>query len=452
LIRRPFPYKPSLGHTLRQLSPSTSHAIWLRLGQPGLEVFCAYPTDTFKLAHQEDSCRPEGRTSDIRLFWEGLSQWLAEQKIPAGPADLPFRGGLAGFIGYEAGVTNAFSKTSFPGAFFGVYTHFLHIDHHRQTAEEIILDNRASFLGEWQKLVHEGATTTFAPSTASAAPPFSLDGAFEALTPKSEYEKHFKQIQQYLLQGDCYQVNYAQAFTARCRGSSAEAMQQLLTLSNPPYAAWLSLPEGDVLSLSPELLLEVKGRQLLTRPIKGTAPRHIDLEMDINEAAQLRASPKNRAENLMIVDLLRNDLSQHAETGSVRVANLFEVETLPQVHHLVSTITAKLKKDAQSIDVLKDCFPGGSITGAPKKRAMEIIAELETTPRSVYCGSIGFINTDGDCQFNIAIRTLLRRENEIRTWAGGGIVADSDCEAEYQECFHKMGALMRALEEMGNKR
>lgn len=445
-MRRALPYQPDLGHRLRRLAPPSSHALWLRPGHAGEEVFCAYPTDTFKLFYQGDSSNSESYASDTIRFWRLLSNWLAKPEIETGPADLPFRGGLAGFISYEASVTNKYFLPGFPSAFMGLYPHFLHIDHSRQTAEEITLDSNAAPPDEWRKLLQAAIS-----ETSSQTASFGLDSPFEALTPKSEYERHFKQIQEYLAQGDCYQVNYAQAFRAHCQGSSADAMQKLLGISNPAYAAWLSLPEGDVLSLSPELLLQVKGRELLTRPIKGTAPRHTDIETDAKKAAQLQASPKNRAENLMIVDLLRNDISQHAETGSVRVEKLFEVETLPQVHHLVSTIAATLKEDATSVDVLRDCFPGGSITGAPKKRAMEIIAELEPVPRSVYCGSIGFINSDGDCQFNIAIRTLLRTGNEIRTWAGGGIVADSDCESEYQECFHKMGALMQALEEMGKK-
>ncbi len=277
---------------------------------------------------------------------------------------------------------------------------------------------------------------------------FTLHTPFMPLTKKDEYKRNFNAIQSYLKDGDCYQVNYAQAFKAACSGPSAEAMQRLLEVSEAAYAAWLSIPEGDVLCLSPELLLKTEGRHILTKPIKGTAPRRQDPEEDLAQAEALRQSIKNQAENLMIVDLLRHDISQHAEIGSVTVEKLFAIESLPQVHHMVSSITARLKEGSTTLDLIRDCFPGGSITGAPKKRAMEIIEELEPTPRSVYCGSIGFINPDGDCQLNIAIRTLLRVGDEIYAWAGGGIVADSDCEAEYQECFHKMGALMRALEEM----
>ncbi|HEX4869396.1 MAG TPA: anthranilate synthase component I family protein, partial [Moraxellaceae bacterium] len=242
--------------------------------------------------------------------------------------------------------------------------------------------------------------------------------------------------------------NYAQAFRATCAGSGPAALERLLATSNAGHAAWLALPEGEVLSLSPELFLRVRDGHITTRPIKGTAPRAGAPEADAALRHELEASAKNRAENLMIVDLLRHDIGQHAETGSVRVERLFEVESLPQVHHLVSTVTGRLRPGSTAVDLVRDCFPGGSITGAPKKRAMEIIAELEDTPRSVYCGSIGFIGADGAVELNIAIRTLLRQGDVLHAWAGGGIVADSECDAEYEECFHKIGALLRALEAM----
>lgn len=223
-------------------------------------------------------------------------------------------------------------------------------------------------------------------------------------------------------------------------------MERLLALSRAPHAAWMLAPEGEILSLSPELFLSVRDGKIVTKPIKGTAPRDTDPAKDQRLRDELASSVKNRAENLMIVDLLRHDLGKHAVTGSVNVDKLFDVETLPQVHHLVSTVSATMASDADVIDVIRDSFPGGSITGAPKKRAMEIIAELEPTPRSVYCGSMGFIGANGNAELNIAIRTLLRLDEDLYAWAGGGIVADSIAEAEYQECFDKMGGLMRALE------
>lgn len=434
LIRLSLPYLPDLGHRLRLASRPEDHSVWLRTGSEG-EIFAACPKDRL-VSHTN----LEESWSQARQLLEILPP-LSASTLPG----LPFRGGLIGFVAYD---NRPLANHHFPAAYFGLYPSFIHINHDRQKAEAIQL---AGFPAEaWERwLEHCHAAGVFLP--VMPTPPsanFRLTRAFSSLTPREQYEAHFRRIQEYLRAGDCYQVNYAQAFRAHCQGSSAVAMQRLLALSNPAHAAWLSLPEGDVLSLSPELFLQVKGGEILASPIKGTAPRLPDPEADAEQAAALRQSPKNRAENLMIVDLLRNDISRHAETGSVTAERLFMIESLPQVHHLVSHITGNIKKDSHPIELIRDCFPGGSITGAPKKRAMEIIEELEPTPRSLYCGSIGFINGNGDASFNIAIRTLLRLEDELYAWAGGGIVMDSDCDTEYQECFDKMGALMRALEEM----
>ncbi|HEX6592011.1 MAG TPA: aminodeoxychorismate synthase component I [Moraxellaceae bacterium] len=417
-MRHPLPYHPELGAWLRALAQPDQRAVWLRpAGSLDMEIFSAFP-----IMHCNDL--EQGKLP-------------GQAAVPSYLEDLPFRGGHLGYISYDGGGT-----PPLPSVYLGLYPHFIHIDHHRRTAEEVRLPGFPAPAEEWGQLL----AASLQPPAAAA---FALTGTFQPLTSPDRYRRDFQRIQHYLHQGDCYQVNYAQAFRAGCQGSSAAAMDRLLAVSNPAYAAWLSLPEGEILSLSPELFLRVEAGRITTKPIKGTAPRSADPVRDAQLREELQASPKNRAENLMIVDLLRHDISQHAETGSVQVEKLFEVETLPQVHHLVSTIRANLKKESQSIDLIKDCFPGGSITGAPKKRAMEIIAELEPTPRSIYCGSIGYLNLDGSGQFNIAIRTLLRQGDHITAWAGGGIVADSDCDAEYQECFDKIGALMRALEDMG---
>ncbi|MDP2227748.1 MAG: aminodeoxychorismate synthase component I [Moraxellaceae bacterium] len=331
-----------------------------------------------------------------------------------------------------------------PSLLMGDYRAFIHVDHRRQLAELVMLAGHSGAKDDWLDLL----------AKAMHPPPktgFTLTKAFQPLTSRERYRNDVSRILDYLRAGDCYQVNYAQAFHARCSGSGAAAMERLLALSQPVHAAWMCWPEGEVLSLSPELFLSVKDRHIITRPIKGTAPRHPDPVTDRQNLATLQASSKNQAENLMIVDLLRNDLGQHAETGSVEVSQLFSPESLPQVHHLVSTVTATLLQGSNVLDLIQDCFPGGSVTGAPKRRAMEIIAELEPTPRTVYCGSIGYINHDGDAELNIAIRTLLRVGDDLYAWAGGGIVADSDWEAEYQECFDKMGAIMRALEDGGRQ-
>lgn len=484
-IRLPVCYRPELGQHLVTLAGAAARPLWHRLGHADDELFCAIPVKYITLENQyiKDDCGsshlnsdqssglPSSSTpafiacSEAASFWRALPGLLAELPETDALDDLPFRGGLAGIIGYDASQPATAPRLDFPDAYLGLYPHFVCINHRNKTATAVSLPGFPESQARWEALI-ESVNCVTTPDNhinnhanggagketigrQDHDQSFHLSTPFQALTSPSQYQEHFQRIQHYLHAGDCYQVNYAQAFKAQCTGNTASAMQQLLTLSQAAHAAWLSLPEGDILSLSPELFIKTQAGRITSQPIKGTAPRSADPAADAALRQALQHSRKNQAENLMIVDLLRHDISQHAQTGSVVVEKLFEVESLPQVHHLVSTITANLKMGSQSIDLLRDCFPGGSITGAPKRRAMEIIAELEPTPRSVYCGSMGFISRHGDVDFNIAIRTLLRLGDELYTWAGGGIVADSDADAEYQECFDKIGALMRALEAMG---
>jgi len=188
-----------------------------------------------------------------------------------------------------------------------------------------------------------------------------------------------------------------------------------------------------------------------TRPIKGTRPRSSDAQQDNQLAEELRKHPKDRAENLMIVDLLRSDLGKSCAPGSVHVPKLFEVESFANVHHLVSTVEGKLAEGRDALHVLRDCFPGGSVTGAPKQRAMQIIEQLEPNHRGIYCGAIGYVDFDGNMDINIVIRTLAYYGNEIRCWAGGGIVADSDVAAEYQETLDKAAGMLKLLRQYGGE-
>lgn len=448
------PYHPDLGALLRRLATPGQRAAWLRLEDGDSEVFAAFPVGGIVFSDQYVAAETTSDflyVGDWPAFWAALPPRLAALPGAADPAGHPFPGGLLGFIGY--GEAPAGLRPGFPTAWLGVYPRLVHIDHRRKQATFLTLEGYETPGEPWQALLENVTRFTAGRGTADAlalpdAPPFRLTRPFSPITSPARYRDSFARIQAYLRSGDCYQVNYAQAFHAGCQGSGALAMERLLQTSQPAHAAWLCLPEGEVLSLSPELFLRVRNGEVLTRPIKGTAPRGASPVEDAALRAGLADSPKDRAENLMIVDLLRHDIGQHAVTGSVRVDTLFAVESLPQVHHLVSTVVARLRADSHVVDLVRDSFPGGSITGAPKKRAMEIIAELEDTPRSVYCGSVGYFGVDGSVELNIAIRTLLRIGDDILAWAGGGIVADSQCEAEYEECFHKIGALMRALEAM----
>ena len=202
-----------------------------------------------------------------------------------------------------------------------------------------------------------------------------------------------------------------------------------------------------ILSSSPERFLSVTNGNVETRPIKGTIRRGTYANEDKALAEQLLESEKDRAENLMIVDLMRNDISKNCEIGSVTVPKLFALESYATVHHLVSTVTGRLKSDRHALDLLRGCFPGGSITGAPKLRAMEIIEELEPNRRNVYCGSIGYVGYDGNMDSNIAIRTMVHSNDKVRCWAGGGIVADSKMESEYQECFEKVASMLKLFQD-----
>jgi para-aminobenzoate synthetase component 1 len=264
---------------------------------------------------------------------------------------------------------------------------------------------------------------------------------------RDQYLKQFERIYDYLLAGDCYQVNFAQRFCADYSGDPYSAYQKLRTLMASPFSAYLKLGKQAIMSLSPERFLRVQGRKVITQPIKGTSPRQTDPLQDKQQAISLQKSEKNQAENVMIVDLLRNDLGQHCIPGSIRVDTLFGLQSFPNVHHLVSDISGTLQNNSHSLDLLRSCFPGGSITGAPKRRAMEIIDELESDNRGVYCGSIGYISNSGNIDTNIAIRTVSCDGEQLHCWGGGGIVIDSEAKAEYDESLNKINTILQALKD-----
>jgi anthranilate/para-aminobenzoate synthase component I len=215
-------------------------------------------------------------------------------------------------------------------------------------------------------------------------------------------------------------------------------------------AAWMKMAGREILSSSPETFLRISGRQVETRPIKGTRPRFANADEDRRSAYELQTSPKEISELVMITDLLRNDLGQVCDFGSVRVDEMLQLETFEQVFHLVSTVRGEIRDELDAIDVLAACFPGGSITGAPKKRACEIIKELEPVPRGLYCGAIGYLGYNQESQFNIAIRTLVRENGQLHYHVGAGIVADSVPAMEYEETLHKARGIQLALTDWQN--
>jgi para-aminobenzoate synthetase component 1 len=262
---------------------------------------------------------------------------------------------------------------------------------------------------------------------------------------ETQYRAGIASIDNYLRAGDCYQINFAQRFSASYIGSEWLAYQHLTKVNKAPFSSFMRFEQSCVLSLSPERFISVKHRKVVTKPIKGTRKRSEDPDIDAQLASALLTSEKDRAENLMIVDLLRNDLSKHCKPHSVQVPHLFQLESYPAVHHMVSTVVGELKAGSNPFDLLAGAFPGGSITGAPKVRAMQIIQELEPDKRSVYCGSIGYVGIRQDMDTNICIRTLLAEHQTLHCWAGGGIVLDSEAMDEYQESFHKVAKILPVL-------
>ena len=261
-----------------------------------------------------------------------------------------------------------------------------------------------------------------------------------------EYMKAVNRVREYIAAGDVFQVNLSQRFEADLKIPSYELCKRLRAVNPAPFASYLNFPGVAVVSASPERFLKVQGDLVETRPIKGTRPRGRDSAEDDHLANELIHSAKDRAENLMIVDLERNDLGRVCRYGTVKVTELAILETFPTVFHLTSTVVGRLRRGKSNIDLLKATFPGGSITGAPKVRAMEIIDELEPTRRSVYTGSIGYLSFNEDMDINIVIRTFLIKEGKAYFQVGGGIIYDSDPEAEYIETLDKARALIQALQ------
>jgi len=363
--------------------------------------------------------------------------------------DLPFSGGAIGWFAYDLArrlvplPSLAADTEGTPDLAVGIYDWALVVDHEARRTHLVAQD--PADLERYRWLL---AGTLAGSREDQPREPFRvLDRARPNLT-RAQYYDAFARIARYLREGDCYQVNLAQRFAAPTQGDPWLAYLRLRVMNPAPFCAYLQTPDCQVLCSSPERFLRVQDGVVETRPIKGTRPREADPDADRRRAEELRASPKDRAENLMIVDLVRNDLGRVCAIGSIAVPELFAVESFARVHHLVSTVRGRLATGRDALDLLRACFPGGSITGAPKRRAMEIIEELEPNRRGIYCGTIGYLGFDGAMDSNIAIRTLVHADGLTRLWAGGGIVADSDPASEYRETFHKAAPLLDLLEQL----
>ena len=372
-----------------------------------------------------------------------LQRHFPLQNVSPDP-DLPFTGGAVAWFGYELlhGLNRiertACATLTLPDMLAGIYDWAVIVDHQKQRTSLVMSCIDSHRLQQVRALFA-------APVVAKATTPFRLQSAFRSNFTRDEYLQRFRRIIDYIHAGDCYQVNLAQCFTAPCKGDSLHAFLRLQARANAPFAAILRDGAQSVMSFSPERFLKVDNGIVTTQPIKGTRPRSSDPAQDARNRHELETSIKDRAENLMIVDLLRNDLGRVCKFGSVSVDNLFELQSFTNVHHLVSTIHGRLQQPQDVFCLMAACFPGGSITGTPKLRAMQIINELETMPRSVYCGVIGWIDRSGNMDSNIAIRTLVRDGDHVHCWGGGGIVADSVGDEEYQETFDKISMLIDGL-------
>ena len=420
---------------------------------------------------------------------------VARGLLPAEPAAPisglpPFQGGIAGYIGYDWGAVlerlprPRFDDLRIPDVILGLYDWVIAWDHRIDTAWLIstglteegtageryarermdlvrarLAGRRGSGAALQQQpsvnssMLMSGTTAPLPRSPAPSYPVRGIDGA-ESIGLRSTfthqgYLEAVARVREYILAGDIFQANLSQRFQCQWQAPPFDLYRSLRHRNPAPFAAYLGFQDLAVLSASPERFLrfDQDGRHIETRPIKGTRPRGLGPMHDAALGRALAESRKDRAENVMIVDLLRNDLSRVCRPGTVRVPELFALEHHPTVHHLVSTVVGEIEPGAGVVDLIRAAFPGGSITGAPKVRAMEIIAELEPTQRGVYCGSIGYVSATGAMDTSIVIRTYLALEGQVYFQAGGGIVADSDPELEYAETLDKARGLIETLVE-----
>ena len=396
---------------------------------------------SFLACNPSQTLRVENGVFQSKPALELLRQNLDENKTEMIAELPPFQGGWAGYISYEFGKRlEPHSKVPefealCPDLIFHRYNTVMGFDHLQQRAWIFGCDQ--ADIDRFEKLM------TRKPRALGASTIESWQSNFS----RAQYEKAVAQIVEYILAGDIFQANLTQCFSANVpSGFDAFALFRKLRDRNPStFAAYLDYGDVQIASSSPERLIKSDGAMVEARPIKGTRKRDADPYRDAELIAELQASRKDRAENVMIVDLLRNDISRIAKPGSVKVPVLCGLESYANVHHLVSVVEGQLREQLGQVDLLSVVFPGGSITGAPKIRAMEIIAELEGQARGVYCGSIGYLGFNGACDFNIAIRTALFSSGKAYVQGGGGITARSQPDAEYEESLTKIARIMEAF-------
>ena len=468
LIIEPIDNPPSPAALFRSLAEKPCPA-WLdaNVDAVGLGRFSFLAADPFLKVIAvngkiiEENCLNGERRVGSEPFFPFLDRLQKRWRRPKESGFLPFESGLIGYLGYELGhqIEN-FPQTTLndlqmPDAFFGAYDALIAIDHldgkawlvssglpEKTTAAAHLRAHQR--LAELRETVARARQPTKKPLAdpgriVTGAVPLSANFSF------TTYRQAVTRALAYIAAGDIYQVNLSQRFRTPFTGSCRDFYLHFRSLSPAPFGAYLETGYHCIMSNSPERYLLIRGDYIETRPIKGTRPRGTNPDKDAALGRELLHSPKDRAEHIMIVDLERNDLGRIAAYGSVQVPEMQILESYANVHHLVSTVAARIRPGKSSCDCLVNSFPGGSITGAPKLRSMEIIDELEPTCRGVYTGSIGYFDFSGDLDFNIAIRTAIACNHQLYFQVGGGIVADSDPADEYRETQTKAAAFVKAL-------
>ena len=446
------PYYENVADIFSQFA-SLPWSIFLDSGRPyskhgRYEIFSAYPKKTF-LTQGKYTTITSGSNEQVvpddpfEIVNRALSLCEVEDN------DLPFVGGALGFLSYDLGrriekiPDIASDDVGIPEMAMGIY-HWAYISDHEEKKSMLVGDiSEPRVRLNWDDILSKVTH----PNVSEHVNSYYAKSNIKSNMTREQYANKFNLVKDYIAAGDCYQVNLAQRFHVEVEGDPWFGYLRLRNINPSPFGAYFNVPNCQILSVSPERFIHVENNVVQTKPIKGTRPRSQHTNIDTDLKNELISSTKDRAENVMIVDLLRNDLSKCCEINSVKVTKLFDIETFPTVHHLVSTIEGRLPTNVSPLELLRESFPGGSITGAPKIRAMEIIEELEPSRRGLYCGSIGYISFNRKMDTNIAIRTIMQKDGRAYFYAGGGLVWDSKMEEEYQETYDKAAAMFKLFDQ-----
>jgi aminodeoxychorismate synthase component I len=359
--------------------------------------------------------------------------------------EIPLLSGTMGYISYDAGrlleelPDESEADFNIPDMKFIFYKNIIIFDLINNKKYITDLDGNIENINSILKVIHSGNKID------EEMVKKESNNKFYSNFNKEEYKNSVTKLKNYIVSGDVYIANMTQRFWCRNEEDSFDIYKKLRSINKAPFSAYLNFEDFQIISSSPERFIQVVNNKAHTRPIKGTRPRGATIEEDEKNKLELINSEKDKAELLMVVDLERNDFSKVCKPHTVKVTENFKLEEYATVFHLVSTVEGQLKDKVSSVECIKECFPGGSITGTPKIRAMEIIEELEGLKRNIYTGCIGYFDFRGNCDFNIAIRTILKKDNKAYFGVGGGITYDSIEEDEYNETLDKAKALMRVL-------